>query len=151
MYKNCKMKRTRKTRRKFYRLRARAPYNSKGLTTLRVTWERSGVYKIFENGKIVYIGYSAKNLYKTMYRHFQEWNHRDQPVITYAGSKKKYKVQVTLCSPGRAQALERALIVRLKPRDNPNKYTNYTITFKDKELLNDWEQEITIKEEDLPF
>jgi uncharacterized short protein YbdD (DUF466 family) len=146
-----KMKRTRKTRRQFYRLRTRAPYTAAGKTTLRATWQRSGVYRIFENGKLVYVGFSGTNLYRTMYRHFQEWNHPGQPVVTYAGKRKKYTVQVTLCPPAKAAKLERAIIIRNRPKDNPNKYPGQKLTDKELETYNDWEKEQVIADKDLPF
>lgn len=146
----AKRQRTR-TKRKYYRLRARAPYDSKGNTTLRLTNKKPGVYKIYENGKLVYIGMSKNNLYRTMYRHFQEWNHRGQPVVTYAGKNKKYSVQVTLCTPGRAAKAEHALIVKYKPRDNPNKYRNYKLNFNDQEIINEFEGVKMLKDEEVPF
>ena len=51
------------------------PYQKKGKTTYPETLNKSGVYLIKENNVQVYIGYSGLNLYRTMYRYFQAWNH----------------------------------------------------------------------------
>ena len=54
-----------------------------------------------------------------MYRHFQQWNHRTQNVISYANKKSKtYTVRVVLCTELQARKLEAALIAKYKPRDN---------------------------------
>ena len=96
--------------------------------------QKSGVYLIKENGKIVYVGYSGTDLYKTMYRHFQGWNHVKQEVVTYAGRKQtRYKdlskitVRVVYCTPKQAEALEMWLVKKLKPRDNENLYESREI------------------------
>lgn len=103
-----------------------APYKD-NKTTFRNTANKSGVYLIKENGIIVYIGYSKSNLYRTLYRHFQQWNHKYQEVITYASkyNTNNYTVRVVLCSPTRAEKLEGALIQKYKPRDNSMKLKKY--------------------------
>lgn len=85
---------------------------------------KSGVYIIKEDGKPVYIGFSATDLYKTMYRHFQEWNHTGQEVVSYSRylKKHKYTVRVIYCTDKQAPALEKYLIKKIQPRDNANKY-----------------------------
>lgn len=122
------------------------PYQANGRTTFPETVNRSGVYLICENGKLVYIGYSATNLYRTMYRHFQKWNHRGQPVVTYAGSAKKYTVRVVLCTPAQAARLEKALIIKNRPRDNRDKYRGYTLDLQDKKTVVQYESEYAITE-----
>lgn len=142
----------RSTRRKnpFVKLRARAPYRADGKTTLSGIAGKAGVYIIRENGKIVYVGYSATNIYRTMYRHFQKWNHSQQEVVTYESRMKanKYSVQVTICSPGKAEKLERALVKKHEPRDNSNKYEQYKLKLDDTKLVNDWIEQTT---EESPF
>ena len=108
------------------------PYSEKGKTNFRASQNRSGVYLIKENGILVYVGFSAKNLYKTMYRHFQRWSHKTQDVITYVDkmTKNKYLVRIIYCTPKQAQYLEKALIKKHRPRDNYMQYEimldNYT-------------------------
>ena len=85
----------------------------------------AGVYFIKSNrtDEIIYIGYSAANLYKTIYRHFQEWNDKAQQRFTY--SKTGYTVRVILTTPARAALLEKYLIQKFQPRDNELKYKDY--------------------------
>lgn len=96
------------------------PYTPDGHTTFRNTDKKSGVYLIKESGKVVYIGYSGSNLYRTLYRHFQEWNHKYQNVVTYS-NRDKYTVRVILTTPQQADRLETYLIKKYLPRDNQEK------------------------------
>ncbi len=91
-----------------------------------ITWARGrkGVYIIKENNRIVYVGSSESDLYKTAMRHFQEWNDREQPGrITYRNRlrKNKYTIRIVEVSPkSRIRLLEAKLIERHNPRDNFN-------------------------------
>ncbi|MDR1552567.1 MAG: GIY-YIG nuclease family protein [Prevotellaceae bacterium] len=100
------------------------PYQKDGKATFRESLNRTGVYIIKENEKIVYIGYSGYNLYKTMYRHFQSWNHKFQDVVSYKSTlnRKKYTVRIVYCTKKQAYVLEKKLIQKYKPRDNELKY-----------------------------
>lgn len=131
--------RTSRRNSKLIKLRARPPYNAAGKTNYPFIRKKTGIYIIRENGKIVYIGYSGIDIYRTMYRHFQSWNHRGQVVITYVDklSSKKYTVQVTLCSPAKAEKLERTLVIKHQPRDNENKYRQYKLKFTDIEAIDE--------------
>ena len=62
----------------------RPPYTKDGKTNFPLR-KKSGVYLIKKKdlGSIVYVGFSGSDLYKTMYRHFQQWTHPQQPVVTY--------------------------------------------------------------------
>jgi len=107
--------------------RYKEPYNRKGKTNFPDR-ERPGVYVIKEkdSGKIVYVGYSANNLYRTMYRHFQQWNHSEQPVISYANKgPQNYLCRVIYCTAKQAVTLEEMLILKYKPEDNPQKLDFY--------------------------
>ena len=97
-------------------------YDKKGNANFRYMYQRPGVYVIRENGKIVYIGHSQSNLYTTMYRHFQEWNHPTQNVTTYKGRPHRYTARVVLTRKNQAIPLEQALVQKYKPRDNKEKY-----------------------------
>ena len=118
------------------------PYQKSGKTTFPETQQKSGVYLIKENDRLVYIGMSATNLYKTLYRHFEVWNHRTQQVVSYKSrmAKNKYTVRVILCTSNQAVKLERALIKKHKPRDNENKYARYEITLPDLNLVKQYEE-----------
>lgn len=92
--------------------------------------DKSGVYFIKENGRLVYIGHSGYNLYKTITRHFQQWDARQQRA-TYTPGAAKFEVKAILTSPTEAQILEDQLIKKYNPRDNSNQKTldlteNYT-------------------------
>ncbi|MCX6265869.1 MAG: hypothetical protein NTW16_00725 [Bacteroidetes bacterium] len=117
-----------------------APYKKSGKTTFRATVGRAGVYLIKENGRLVYVGMSAKNLYRTLYRHFEKWHHSTQEVVTYVSKLKRnnYSVRVVLCTPSQADRLERALIVRHQPRDNENKFSQYTLTMADDKAIDNY-------------
>ena len=109
------------------------PYLANGKTTFPGTKNKAGVYQIFESGKLVYIGFSGFNLYRTLYRHFEKWNHRSQPVVTYENKMKRfnYTVRVTICTALQAEKLERLLIKKYKPRDNSNQFELYELTPSD--------------------
>jgi predicted GIY-YIG superfamily endonuclease len=96
-------------------------------TYIRAAAKRPGVYIIRSKRtkKPVYIGYSGTNLYKTITRHFQSWDDPTQ-VRTVYENKGAYQIRIVITrTPARAEALERALIVKFKPRDNPNKLEMY--------------------------
>lgn len=104
------------------------PYKPSGKTNFPEAQKRTGVYLIKKNNVIVYVGYSASNLYKTLYRHFQTWNDKQQPDrISYQEqlSRNKFTVRVVYCTPKRAAALEKALILKHNPKDNKLKYAAY--------------------------
>jgi hypothetical protein len=106
-----------------------SPYTAQGKTKFPERG-KTGVYLIKENGKITYIGYSMSDLYKTMYRHFQVWNHRGQEVVSYnAQGNDNYTVRVIYCTPQQAARLERYLISKHKPRDNAQ---SYVLDFNDR-------------------
>lgn len=115
------------------------PYKPNGRTNFPETQKKAGVYLIKENGKLVYVGYSSNDLYKTLYRHFQVWTEQmyrggpREPRLTYIKKMKRnhYTVRVILCSQPQAARLEKALIIKYKPRDNSIKYENYTIDHQD--------------------
>lgn len=117
------------------------PYKSTGRTTFPEMKNKSGVYLIKENGRLVYVGMSLSNLYRTMYRHFEQWNHDGQSVVTYANKMKKndYTVRIALCSPAQAGRLEKALIKKHRPRDNENKYKSYELQFQDERIFTDYQ------------
>jgi hypothetical protein len=107
------------------KFRFRPPYSDDkniiaGITAFRPSLKRSGVYLIKENNEIVYVGFSGTDLYTTMYRHFQTWNDKKGPRVTYFSKLKKkyYTVRVVYCTPLQAAKLEKSLIAKYQPRDN---------------------------------
>lgn len=129
------------------------PYLAGGKTRFAGLQGKTGIYIIRENKKIVYIGYSSRNLYKTMYRHFQSWNHKQQEVVTYANklSRHRYTVRVVTCEKAAAIKLERALIIKHKPRDNDVKYNSYTMKKSDILALETYEGTLASTLEEAPF
>ena len=104
-----------------------APYDEKGHSNFKTAMNRAGVYIIKENGEIVYVGFSGKNLYRTLHRHFENWTHQLQEVVTYKSKmqRNKYSVRVIYCTAKQAAALEKKLILKYHPRDNSQLYEAY--------------------------
>lgn len=85
---------------------------------------KPGVYIIKKAGEVSYIGYSNKNVYKALTRHFQDWSSSRQTRITYPQSENITARVIYTNTATQAAKLERALIIKQKPIDNPNKYEN---------------------------
>lgn len=117
--------------------RRQKPYDVRGKTNFRYTAGKSGVYIIYKNDKPVYVGMSGYNIYKTMYRHFQEWGTSNQTRTTYQYLK-GITCRVILCTPKQAEHLEKMLILKYKPKDNPMKYARYSPTKYDKKVYDEW-------------
>src|SRR3989338_8447955 len=104
------------------------PYKANGKTNFPEAKARTGVYLIKKNDKLIYIGYSESDLYKTLYRHFQTWNDTNQPErISYKTAllRHKFTVRVVFTTKKRAAALEKALILKHQPADNKQKYNQF--------------------------
>ena len=113
-------------------------YSSDGKTNIAHLQNKSGVYLIYNGSQLRYIGMSGSNLYKTITRHFQSWtDHQER--VTYPQST-NYKVRIVTCTPAQAAKLERALIVKHKPVDNPNKYEQYILKLDDKNIIEQYEE-----------
>ena len=131
------------------------PYTKEGRCTLQPKeGTRAGVYIIGKkiNGKpqIVYVGYSATNLYKTMYRHFQNWNDTSQQRVTYKQLSDVF-IRVVFCGGQKAALLEEALILKYKPRDNNLKLELYTERQRDKIISEFTTEAEFIPLENVPF
>lgn len=110
------------------RTRLVSPYTANGRAVFP-TRQWPGVYLIFRADGLRYVGFSGSDVYKALYRHFQQWNDqsRDRPRAVYPkGGSTRVRVIYT---NGAAQAarLERALIIRFRPADNPDKLLNYDL------------------------
>lgn len=113
------------------------PYmqNAKGtvVPALQDCWTcaQAGVYLIrhIQSGSVVYVGSSTTQLKKTIYRHFQEWTDKQRSTgrqferKTYP-KQGYYQVRFIKCTAAQALKLEKALIIKLQPKDNPLKYDN---------------------------
>ena len=129
------------------------PYNENGKPSLKILNKKfsTGVYfiKSKRTGKIIYIGFSSSNLYKTIYRHFQTWNDsRDRIVYNKTG----YQVRIIFTPPKRAAELERYLINKMQPADNVQKYSSMEAVVRSPHLMEDANNPIYVAPgEDLPF
>jgi len=110
-----------------------APYNKEGKANFPAR-NKSGVYLIYKGENLSYVGHSKTDLYKTMYRHFQSWDDKTQVRVSYKNST-QCKVRVIYCSPMNAVKLEKALIIKYKPKDNPEKYDLFSLKESDKEII----------------
>jgi len=111
------------------------PYNEKGKANFKIR-NAPGVYAIFKAGKIIYIGYSKTNLYRTMYRHFQTWTDSTEQYRATFKSLEGIKVAVIYCDTAKvAKLLEGALIIKHRPKANVNIYDGYVTDEKEKEAL----------------
>lgn len=139
---------------KIYKQRRVKPYQANGKTTFNLR-NRTGCYMIYRGDVLLYIGYSGTDLYKTLYRHFQKWNDKTQVRVTYSNLKDITVRVIYTTTKNHAQRLEKALINKYKPKDNPQKYEAYEPTKGDTvkldEYLNADAKPIAIYEGDIPF
>ena len=87
---------------------------------------KKGVYIIKKAGIVRYVGLSYNDLYRTMYRHFQQWTDEYQKRTTFTNLK-DITVRVVYCSTNtQVTKLENALIHRYKPKgqERPEKLTD---------------------------
>lgn len=100
------------------------PFPSKGQFDERIRQAKgkAGVYIIKENNKIVYVGHSKTQLYKTITRHFHKWEHTSRQV-SYDVFSANYKVKIIFTPKSEAKDLECKLILKHNPRDNQEKYS----------------------------
>lgn len=130
------------------------PYQYNGKTTFNLRG-KSGVYLIYKGNTIVYIGYSGTDIYKTLYRHFQKWTDKNQKRVTYQDLKNITVRVVYTATKNHAFRLEKSLIVKYKPADNPTQYEEFTPTKADVKKVNEYFDQNTSPivhfEGDLPF
>lgn len=109
------------------RTRRRPPYKPDGRTNFPRR-NVPGVYLIHDSkGELVYVGYGAKDAYKPLYRHFQQWNDRTRQRTTF--SKRTHTVRVIYTVTAKQAArLERALILKHQPKGNPDKLQQHEFT-----------------------
>jgi len=110
----------------------RQVFSAVGRSGLLDLKNKSGVYLIKESatGKVVYVGYSSSNLYKVIMRHFYYWKDQRQIRVSYSFPG-LYKVRAVVTTPAMAMKLEKYLILKLQPEDNPDKLENYTLSAAD--------------------
>jgi len=120
------------------------PYAKPGKTNLKFTDGKAGVYLIKRRGetKPIYVGMSQSNLYKTITRHFQAWPDPSQVRITYS-QKADIVIRVIITTPKQAERLEKYLILKYKPEDNPNKIASYQLDAFDKTVVQSYNNVLT--------
>lgn len=125
------------------RTRRQPPYTEDGSTAFPAR-HLPGVYLIYKEAsasafgksapELRYVGYGGRDVYKALYRHFQVWNDRqvqlgERSERTVYRIRKGITVRVVYCRTAReAMELEKALILKHRPTDNPDKLELYEIT-----------------------
>lgn len=131
-----------------------APFNEKNKPSLKILNKKfsSGVYYIKEraSNRIVYIGLSQNNLYRTIYRHFYYWRQRNWY------SKDEYLIKIIFTTPAQAIKLEKFLILKYKKLGQADdNYLNYSLDLTDAEKSSakmDLSNPIIVNsDEDYPF
>jgi excinuclease UvrABC nuclease subunit len=110
------------------RFRRTQVYSAPGKTNIKEAIERAGVYMIYKDRQLRYIGHSSSNIYKTLLRHFQNWDDPKQIRVTYPQTP-LYKVTIIFTTEQQAPRLERWMIKRYKPIDNPEKYEQIKLNY----------------------
>jgi hypothetical protein len=103
------------------------------------TRRRPGVYMIYVNGVLRYVGFSTYDVYKTMYRHFQSWQDSTQVRIIYPRHP-EVKIRVIYTNtPKQAATLERALRIKYQPTDNPQQLIDVEPTRQEQKIYDKFE------------
>jgi endonuclease YncB( thermonuclease family) len=103
------------------------------------TRRRPGVYMIYVNGVLRYVGFSTYDVYKTMYRHFQSWQDSTQVRIIYPRHP-EVKIRVIYTNtPKQAATLERALRIKYQPTDNPQQLIDVKPTRQEEKIYDKFE------------
>lgn len=102
------------------------------------TRRRPGVYMIYVNGTLRYVGFSRYDVYRTMYRHFQSWQDSRQIRIIYPRHP-EVKIRVIYTNtPKQAATLERALRIKYQPTDNPQQLLNVEPTRQEERIYDEF-------------
>lgn len=118
--------------------KAQSPYLDNGKTRFNLR-NTPGVYLVYENSKLVYVGFSASDVYKAMYRHFQKWTDKNQQRITFKDLKNITVRMVYTKTGSKARKLEGALILKHKPPLNINQYDGFITDESEKKVLKEFE------------
>lgn len=131
------------------------PYDKDGKTNfLRLTRHKYGVYIIRDKKtqKIKYIGHSASNLYKTLYRHFQYYSDKNLQYRAMYNKTDNVEICLLLTNKTNAPKLEMALIKEFKPEDAFFKYENIEVKTKGNKIFETLPNErIEFILEEIPF
>ncbi len=111
-------------------------------TNIRHLSKKKGVYNIyFRNSKNpIYVGYSNSDLYKTILRHFEIWEHPTQYVLSFKDENKNLMNYYLTYSLNESKAInkerEEKRIFKYKPTKNKNQ------KYKTKNTSNDITAEV---------
>jgi len=122
------------------------PERGKVHKLVRKAQGQCGAYIIKKGNKILYVGHSANQLYKTIIRHFQSWG-ENQKRVTYPQSS-DYKVRIIKTTCAKATKLESAIIAKYNPKDNPRKVDEQQVT---KGMESAYEELQSIPPQEAPF
>jgi hypothetical protein len=122
----------------YTRTKRQPPYRDNGRTVFSAR-NRSGVYMIYWDDVLHYVGMSGTDVYKAMYRHFQKWNDNTQVRVVYRVTSKITVRVIYTNTAKQAERLERAMIVKYNPVDNPFKFEQYALTPADETAINNAE------------
>ena len=143
------------------RTRLHRPYKEDGSTSFPAR-NVPGCYLIYQVGTwgdpvLRYVGYSRTDVYKALYRHFQQWNDRQADRgeraerITYK-VRSNVRVRVIYCNTAaQAGELERALILRYRPKDNPDKLELYELTDAGRSMASEAMEAPFVEDMEAPF
>jgi hypothetical protein len=91
--------------------------------------QKTGIYFIYEDENLVYVGMSTSDIYRTILRHFQEWNDSKQEKrISYKNKRHRYTYHcsfILIEDEATVRNAELSYILTEKPRDNREKYSQY--------------------------
>lgn len=137
-----------------------APPYTNGKPTFKKR-RQPGCYLIFKHGELRYVGYSGADLYKALYRHFQTWNDSTQVRVQYTNLAGITVRVIYTNTKQQASRLEKALIIKLKPTDNPQQYwLDFDTDNKEEEIYKEYTyakwrkpkaKETAADEENYPF
>lgn len=90
-----------------------------------------------------------------MYRHFQKWDDPSQKRVTYTSLSEITVRVIYTINASLAQKIEKALIVKYQPIDNPMQYDSHELTTSDKQkitaFINEPVKDIARFDGDIPF
>lgn len=98
-----------------------------------------GVYLVKQGEEITYVGFSGYNVYKTLTRHFQSWEDGQHRTTFKNRNSNNITARVIKTTAAQAANLEKALILKYKPRHNKNKLDAFQLDASDKRLIESYE------------
>ena len=106
------------TKTKFVSVYETLPFPDGGVTNIKSSKGKAGVYFIKEDNKLVYIGHSTSDLYTTILRHFHRGQRERVSNYNDRMYSNNYTVRVIFTTSKQALDWEGVLINKFKPRDN---------------------------------